>query len=93
MMHIAWWALRKLSLEMCLIKIVQSMYRNTRSYVRVKGTFSNDFLAQVGLRQGSVLSLLLFIIVLEVLSREVRSECPAEQLYADNLTLVKNLRT
>ena len=61
------------------------MYRNTRSHVTVNGTFSHDFLVQVGLHQGSVLSPLLFIIVLEALSREIRSECPEELSYTDEL--------
>ena len=40
------------------------------------------------LHQGSVLTYLLFIIVLEALSREMRSRCSGELLYADNLTLI-----
>ena len=32
---VAWWALRKLGVEELLVKIVQSMYRNTRRRVRV----------------------------------------------------------
>ena len=70
--------------------IVQSIYRNPRSCVRVNGTFCDHFLIQVRLHQGSVLSPLfgsvlspLFIKVLEVLSREIKSGCPEELLYAD----------
>ena len=39
------------------------------------------------MHQGSVLSLLLFICVLEALSREFRTGCPEEMLYADDLVL------
>ena len=60
-----WWTLRKLGVEEFLAKIVQWMHRNYQSQVRVNGTFSDDFLAQVGLHQCSFLSPLLFIIVLE----------------------------
>ena len=42
----------------------------------------------IGLHQGSVLSPLLCIIVLEALSRENRSGCPEELLFPDGLTLV-----
>jgi hypothetical protein len=42
----------------------------------------------VGVHQGSVLSPLLFIIVLEALSREFREGLPMELLYADDLVLV-----
>ena len=41
----------------------------------------------MGVHQGSVLSPLLFIIVLEALSREFSTGCPWELLYADNLMI------
>ena len=43
---------------------------------------------KVGVHQGSVLSPLLFIIVLEALSREFRSGVPWEDLYADDLVTI-----
>ena len=43
---------------------------------------------KVGVHQGSVLSPLLFIIVLEALSREFRSGVPWEDLYADDLVIM-----
>ena len=43
---------------------------------------------KVGVHQGSVLSLLLFIIVLEALSHEFRCGVPWEDLYADNLVII-----
>ena len=64
------------------------MYRNTQSRVRVDRPFSDDFLVQVGLHQVSVLSALLFIIVLDAPSRNIRSECQEELLYDDDLALV-----
>lgn len=78
------WALRRLGGEKWLVKILQSMYRSDR---RANATFSNNFLVQVGLHQCQVLSPSLFIIVLEVLSREIRSGCLNEFLHPDNLTL------
>ena len=50
--------------------------------------FSDDFLDQVGLRQGSALSCVLLIMVLEALSGEIRSGCPEELLHADDVALV-----
>ena len=43
---------------------------------------------KVGVHQGSVLSLLLFIIVLEALSCEFRCGVPWEDLYADDLVII-----
>ena len=51
--------------------------------------FINDFLVHIGLHQASMLNPLLFTIVLEVVSREIRSGCPEKLLYADDLALVR----
>ena len=47
---------------------VNATHRNTWSRVGVNGTFSDDFLVQVGLHQGSILSPFLLIIELGTLS-------------------------
>ena len=56
------------------------------------GLSSDNFLVQVGLHQDSVLSPLLFIVVLEALLREIRSGCPEELLDANVLALVSETR-
>ena len=43
---------------------------------------------KVGLHQGSVLSPLLFVTVMEMISRELRAGLPLELLYADDLILM-----
>ena len=63
------------------------MYNNTRSKVRVNNTYSDEFGVKVGVHQGSVLSPLLFVIVLEALSRMFRTGTPWELLYADDLVI------
>ena len=82
---VIWWALRKLGVEEWIVRLVQGKYPNTRSRVRVGEGFSKEFEVKVGVHQGSVLSPLLFIIVLEALSREFRAGVPWEDLYADNM--------
>ena len=86
--NLVWRDLRKICVEKWLLKIVQAMYRNSRSHVRINETINEDFLGQVGLHQGSVLSPLSFTIVLEALSIEIGSGFLEELLYADDLALV-----
>ena len=66
------------------------MYENVRSRVRVSSEYSEEFSVKVGVHQGSVLSPLLFIIVLDALSQEHRTGCPWELLYADDLVIISD---
>ena len=84
---VIWWAMRKLGIDEWLVRLVQSMYKDVRNRVRVGDGYSEEFGVGVGVHQGSVLSPLLFIIVLEALSREFRTGCPWELLYADDLMI------
>jgi len=52
--------------------------------VKLNGGVSRGFGVKVGVHKGSVLSPLLFIIVLEALSRRFRGGLPMKLLYADD---------
>ena len=69
------------------IRIIQGIYDNACSRVRVNDSYSSSFQVGVGVHPGSVLSPLLFILVLEALSREVHNGVPWELLYADDLAI------
>ena len=85
---VLWWALRSCGVEEWAVRIIQAMYSNARSRVRVNGQYSEEFGVGVGVHQGSVLSPLLFILVLEALSRTFRTGTPWELLYADDLAVI-----
>ena len=73
---VLWWSLRSVGVEEWAIRIIQGMYANACSRVRVNESYSSSFQVGVGVHQGSVLSPLLFILVLEALSREFRNGVP-----------------
>ena len=75
-------------LEEWIIRVVKAMYENAKSTVNINSTIGDPFPVKVGVHQGSVLSPLLFIIVLKALSREFRTGLPWELLYADDLVLM-----
>ena len=86
---VIWWALRKLGVDEWIVCLVQGMYSNARGRVRVGEGYSEEFEVKVGVHQGTwSLSPLLFIIVLEALSREFRCGIPWEELYADDLVII-----
>ena len=85
---VLWWAMRRLGVPESIVRVVQAMYNNARSKVRVGSGYSEEFEVGVGVHQGSVLSPLLFIIVLEALSKDFRVGVPWELLFADDLVIV-----
>ena len=52
---VIWWALRSLGVDEWLVKLVQSMYANARSRVRVGDSYTEEFTVKVGVHQGSVI--------------------------------------
>ena len=65
-------------------------YSNAKFNVQMNGSPSESFKVTVGVHQGSVLGHLLFIIMMEALSREFRASGPWELLYANNLAILSD---
>ena len=85
--EVLWWALRYLKVDEWIISVIRSMYEDATS-VKLSGGVSKGFNVKVGVHQGSVLSPLLFIIVLEALSKNFKVGLPMELFYADDLVLL-----
>jgi len=82
------WAMCKLRVPReWLVSAVMSMYSGTTVVRTVYGN-SKGFEVKMGMHQGSALSPLLFVIVMEVISREFRVALPWELLYADDLAVI-----
>jgi len=82
------WAKRKLGVEEWLVSAVMSMYTGAKTVVRTVYGNSKGFGVKVGMHQSSGLSPLLFVIVMEAMSREFRVALPWELLYADDLAVM-----
>jgi len=64
------------------------MYIGAKTVVRTLYGNSKGFEVKVGMHQGSGLSQLLFVIVMEAISREFRVALPWELKYADDLAVI-----
>jgi len=62
--EVVWWALRKMKVDEWLVRVIQAMYEEVSTAVKLGEKESCAFPVRVGLHQGSVLSPLLFIIIL-----------------------------
>ena len=73
------------------VRMVEGTYEKTTARVVVGEGASEEFEVTIGLRQGSVLSPLLFIAVLDLISRKtVVKDAMKKLLYAGDLALVAN---
>ena len=59
-----------------IVAVIKSMYEETTTSVKLNSRESKGFRVKVEVHQGSVISPLLFVIVLEALSREFRAGLP-----------------
>ena len=80
------WALNKKSLPEVLMKAVMSLYEGSRMKVRVGSGLSREFGERIGVHQGSVISPLIFAIVVDAVIEQVRKGLLNDILYADDLS-------
>uniref|UniRef100_A0A914VFU1 Reverse transcriptase domain-containing protein n=1 Tax=Plectus sambesii TaxID=2011161 RepID=A0A914VFU1_9BILA len=85
--HLIWYALRRSGIPEELVNWVQLLYRDPKSHVQAAAGTSKDFRITVGVHQGSVLSPLLFIIIMDVITRDLHQQPPWTLLYADDVML------
>ena len=64
------------------------MYKHAKTAVRTQNGIGKEFEVKIGVHQSSVLSPLLFTILLEALTKAFRGGLPWEILYADDLVLI-----
>ena len=63
------------------------MYKEVLSQVKVEGENSKEFAVRVGIHQGSVLSLFIFAVAMDVVTEEVANEGRV-LMYANDLVLI-----
>ena len=86
--ELIWWSLRKKKkVPEAYIKIIQDMYEDCETQVTTREGNTEYFNVKVGLHQGSAISPLLFIIIMDVLASEIDKEPPWAMLFADDLVL------
>ena len=74
-----------------LVKAMMNLYEGSKMKVKVGSEFAEEFYEAVGVHQGSVLSPLLFVIVVNVLIKNAREVLMKEVLYADDLVLMNKM--
>ena len=70
-------------------RMVEAIYERTKGRAVVGSELSEEFLANISLRQGSAISPLLFIMVMEIISRKISTkDILRKMMYADDLAII-----
>jgi hypothetical protein len=85
--EVIWWALRRKGVLEYEVKAVMEMYKAVKTAVKMEGARSDWFQVKVGVHQGSVLSPLLFVVVMDEVTKELRTDM-REFLYADDVVIL-----
>ena len=80
-------ALRRKVVPKCLVDGVISLYKGCKTAVSVDGKLSSSFSVKVGVHQGSALSPVLFMMVMDVLTNDLKDGSLMGLLHADDLVL------
>ena len=80
--------MRTKGLSELIVRAVMSLYDGAKTRVTVGSAYSEEFEVKVGVHQGSVLSPLLFAIVVDVITENARRGVVNELLYADDLVIM-----
>jgi hypothetical protein len=86
--EVVYWSLRKKGVTEKIVRLVKSMYDGARTSVRCRTGGTVEFEIRVGVHQRSCLSPLLFIIVMDAISENIRRDVPWDMLYTDDLIVV-----
>lgn len=73
LLSIIYWSPRKLEVQGRLVRAVPAMHSGAVNKVRFSHEYSDEFRVQIGVHQGSVLSLFLFIIILLAITEEFKT--------------------
>jgi hypothetical protein len=91
--NVMWWTLQKYKVSTKYITLIKDMYDNVVTSVRTSDRDTNDSLINIGLHQGSALSLYLFALVMNEVTRGIHGGIPWCMLFANDVDLVDEGRT
>ncbi|XP_063586992.1 uncharacterized protein LOC134764337 [Penaeus indicus] len=82
-----YWCMREKNIPEKYVSIVKDMYKESETMVRCVSGTTEPYKVEVGLHQGSTLSLFLFAIIMDILTDNIRIEAPWSMMFADDVVI------
>ena len=82
------WAMRKKGLSEVMVRAVMNLYDGAKTRVKMGSAYSEEFEVKVGVHQGSVLRPLLFVIVVDFITKDAGRNVVNALRYANDLVLM-----
>jgi Reverse transcriptase (RNA-dependent DNA polymerase) len=86
--NIMWWTFKKKWALTKYITLIKDMYTNVLTYVRACDGESDAFPNKIGLRQESMLSQYIFILVINDIKKYMQGDIPWCMVFADDVMLI-----
>jgi Reverse transcriptase (RNA-dependent DNA polymerase) len=74
--NIIWWALKRKLVPTKYVTLIKDMYTNDVTCVRACDGESDTFPIKIGLHQGSTLSLYIFTLVMDEITKDIQEDIP-----------------
>jgi hypothetical protein len=71
-----WWALKRKLVPIKYVILINDMYTNVVTCVRACDSESDTFSIKIGLHQGSALSLYIFTLVMDGITKDIQENIP-----------------
>ena len=73
---VLWWALKKKAFPLKYVSIIRDIYEGVVTNVKTCCRLTDEFLITISVQQGSALSLFLFAIVMDEITKSFHEEIP-----------------
>jgi Reverse transcriptase (RNA-dependent DNA polymerase) len=87
-----WWALKRKLVPTKYVTLIKDMYTNVVTCVRTCDDESDTFPIKIGLHQGSILSLYIFTLVMDEITKDIQENIPWCMLFTDDVVLIDESR-